>query len=82
MTTINNTSFAEVVMVVMEDTHPADVMDIDCSSQPHDYFESQEYNEPDDMVDCPVCRNTGCTDDMCVEVIEKAEYMAQFWADF
>jgi len=53
MTTINNTSFSEVVVVVMEDTHPTDVMDIDCSSQPHDYYESQEYNEY-------ICRSKNC----------------------
>ena len=43
---------------------------------------SQNMDVCHDCDECPVCSDYGCTNSDCVEEIEKAEYYAQYWADF
>ena len=52
-------------------------MDID---ECDDY--SQNMDVCHDCDECPVCSDYGCTNSDCIEEIEKAEYYAQYWADF
>ena len=52
-------------------------MDID---ECDDY--SQNMDVCHDCDECPVCSDYGCTNSDCVEEMEKAEYYAQYWADF
>ena len=53
--------------------------DVDVDESDMDY--SQDIHTHDDS-ECPVCDEIGCCRPSCEEEIERAEYMAQYWADF
>jgi hypothetical protein len=36
----------------------------------------------EDTSECPVCEAIGCCDEACEMEIDRAEYLAQYWADF
>jgi hypothetical protein len=59
-------------------------MDIDVVIDNLDMDYSQDYNVDymEDEPDCPVCGACGCNDEVCEEEMDKAEYLAQYWADF
>jgi hypothetical protein len=53
-------------------------MDVDESTM--DYSQDGYAYENDS--ECPVCDVSGCCRASCAEEIEKAEFFAQYWADF
>ena len=60
---------------------------MDCSqdidfSQDIDYSQDMGNHYTDDEPDCPVCGACGCCDEECEMEIDRAEYLAQYWADF
>ena len=55
--------------------------DIDFS-QDIDYSQNMDNHYTDDEPDCPVCGACGCCDEECEMEIDRAEYQAQYWADF
>lgn len=55
--------------------------DIDFS-QDIDYSQDMGNHYTDDEADCPVCGACGCCDEECEMEIDRAEFQAQYWADF
>ena len=51
-------------------------------SQDIDYSQDMGNHYTDDEPDCPVCGACGCCDEQCEMEIDRAEYLAQYWADF
>ena len=51
-------------------------------SQDIDYSQNMDNHYTDDEPDCPVCGACGCYDEQCEMEIDRAEYQAQYWADF
>ena len=47
-----------------------------------DYSQDMGDHNTDDEPDCPVCGACGCYDEECEMEIDRAEYQAQYWADF
>ena len=47
-----------------------------------DYSQDMGDHYTDDEPDCPVCGACGCYDEECEMEIDRAEYQAQYWADF
>ena len=63
------------------DTCTNNHMDVDIGDD-FDMDYSQDIYTHDNDSECPVCDEFGCCKDSCEEEIEKAEYLAQYWADF
>ena len=51
-------------------------------SQDIDFSQDMGDHYTDDEPDCPVCGSCGCYDEECEMEIDRAEYQAQYWADF
>ena len=76
MTDLNNT--AEVYDNEMDYSQEVD----NFVDDEMDYSQDMGDHYTDDEPDCPVCGACGCCDEECEMEIDRAEYLAQYWADF
>jgi len=68
--------------IMTDNTCTNNHMDTDVDVDESDMDYSQDIHAHDNDSECPVCDEIGCCRPSCEEEIERAEYMAQYWADF